>query len=296
MARAWSGTQHVVSVRDGHPSFTVLELNHQPGVGSAVHVVSSQQDPVGAVASDNLDAGLLTRLSQHYELSLVGMSACVGRPAQVVEARRRGVVGPGAVAGRFWVDRATHLVLRREVLDSAGAVTRSSAFVSLKMSAPVVPTELPLPVRATGRRLDEAALEELKQEGWPVIREMPEGMALFEARLHDETATELLQLAYSDGLSTMSLFVQRGQLAADPAGIAHRVGNGTVWVTSGSPERAVWSGGDHTWTLVSDAPSQTVAAALEALPHVASSRKDDGVPSRVWRGMSRVGRWLNPFD
>jgi len=119
---------------------------------------------------------------------------------------------------------------------------------------------------------------------------------LFEARLHDTGATPVLQLSYSDGLSTLSLFVQRGWLDGDPAGTARSLDGGTVWVEQGAPERVVWSGGEFTWTLVSDAASETVTEAVTALPHQLSVVDDDGVPERVWRGMARVGGWLNPFD
>jgi hypothetical protein len=89
--------------------------------------------------------------------------------------------------------------------------------------------------------------------------------------------------------------VQSGVVPAEPAGPPRPVdGGGTVWVTGGSPERMVWSGGGRTWTLLSDAPDSAVQAAVLALPHV-PTRVGDSAPRKVWRGMSVVGGWLNPF-
>jgi hypothetical protein len=70
----------------------------------------------------------------------------------------------------------------------------------------------------------------------------------------------------------------------------------TVWVSPGAAEQVVWSGGGRTWTLVSDAPQATIVRAVTALPHTQAGAVDDGLASRTWRGMSRVGSWLNPFE
>ncbi|MGZ6791942.1 MAG: sigma-E factor regulatory protein RseB domain-containing protein [Mycobacteriales bacterium] len=300
---AWSGTQRVVSSRGGEARFTLLQVQHRPGTGSTVRLLSS---PAGAVAADVLDQRLLDVLARHYDLRLDRDARCTGRQARVVEALRPGATGSGAVAGRFWVDRATGLVLRRDVLDEAGAVVRSSAFTALQVGrAAIGSTGSTAPtgevVRPTGERLTAAALARLERDGWPVARQLPSGseqagMDLFEARLHEGLAGDVLQLSYSDGLSTTSLFVQKGALPRRHAGAPEPVAGGTVWVSSGPTERMVWAGDGRTWTMVSDAPDTMVRDAVDVLPHDEASVQADGVLARAWRGMSRVGAWLNPFD
>lgn len=299
-SRSWVGVQHVVSVRGGFPTLTVLRLSHQPGVGSRVRVLSPAGTDAANIAADQpSDGRMLALLGEHFDLTIAGQGLCAGRRAVIVEARRRGVRGPAAVAGRFWIDSTSGLVLRREVLDTAGSVIRTAAFVQMATSPPR-PTAVPTAeqvVRPTGKLLSAAELADLEAEGWPVPRTITSApFDLFEARLHEGGATPVLQLSYSDGLSTLSLFVQRGWLDGEPAGTARSMGGGTVWVEQGAPERVVWSGGGFTWTLVSDAPSETVTEAVAALPHSPPAVGDDGVPDRVWRGMARVGGWLNPFD
>lgn len=295
-SRTWSGTQHVVSVRDGQPTFSVLRITHRPGDGSVVQVLAGRGGAgEGTAVADVLDSRLLALLAAHYDLSVRGTTRCAGHEAVLVEAHRPGLRGATALAGRFWVDRDTHLVLRREVMDTAGAVVRSSSLVDVSLTAaPTTPGAVP--VRATGTRLDRGALGSLEQEGWPVLEQLPGGLELLEARLHDSDGAEVLQLSYSDGLSTLSLFAQEGELGRTPPGTAHRMDHGTVWVDAGSPERVVWSSAGRTWTLVSDAPTSTVVDTVSALPHEAAAVTADGTASRLWRGMSRVGGWLNPFD
>ena len=46
----------------------------------------------------------------------------------------------------------------------------------------------------------------------------------------------LEQLSYSDGLSTLSLFVQEGSLPADTGGTLSEIGGSLVHVTSSAPD------------------------------------------------------------
>lgn len=296
--RTWSGIQHVISTRSGEPHVAVLQVHHSPEQGSTVEALASQGS---AIAPDVLDESLLSLLASHYDLRVAGSGACAGHRARVVEVLRPGQSGPTALAGRFWVDDATGLVLRRDVLDDGGLVVSSSAFLSLTVgSREAVPVSFSADppsagvMHATGQRLDDTGLQVLVAQGWPVSRDLPFGMDMFEARMHDSALGDVLQLSYSDGLSTLSLFVQKGELPSVTPGIPQSLG-GQVWVSPGTTERVVWSGGGRTWTLVSDAPDATVDSAVLALPH-APAQQADGMFARTWRGMSRVGAWLNPFD
>jgi sigma-E factor negative regulatory protein RseB len=249
------------------------------------------------LAAPSLDRALLRVLAGAYELRVAGPGRCTGREADVVEARRP---AGGAVAGRFWLDRETGLLLRREVYDEQGRRVLSSAFVDLQMTPAVVgasPT-----VRGSADRgspVSRSELESMREQGWHVPKELPGRFALFETRTRDHgedgSREQVLHLAYSDGLSTTSLFAQPGDLGAEPPeGFVRReVGGHPVWAKDGSPERLVWAGGGRVWTLVSDAPDSAVAAAVETLPHEALP--DTGARARIERGLSRLGSWLNPF-
>ena len=68
-----------------------------------------------------------------------------------------------------------------------------------------------------------------------------------------------------------------------------------MWEAPGEPERAVWAAEGRTWTLVSDADPVVVDEVIAMLPHAPRQVSADGLAPRVWRGMSRVGAWMNPF-
>ena len=275
----WSGTQYVTSWQEGRTTSAFVEVDHDPVAGSVVREDMPGATPV-AVPVDLLDTRLLDLLADRYALEVVRAEQCAGRPSRVVEASRP----DGSVAGRFWLDDASGVVVRRELLDNAGRTVRSAVFVDLTVAHSLVPVSYVAGVpqlRPTGERVDPG---ELRREGWPVQEALPGGLALYDARWHDA----VLQLSYSDGLSTTSVFVQRGRLR----GLATA---GPAPAALGGPERIVGSGAGMTWTVLSDGPSETAQAVAAALPHQRDPGVDDDVADRAWRGLARLGSWLDPF-
>lgn len=292
----WSGTQYVGSWRAGTQTAAVLEVSHRPGVGSTVSSAPqgapAAGDPASVVTPD-LDERLLTLLAEHYALAVADDAQCAGRPVHVVEARRRDVAGPGSVAGRFWLDEASGLVLRREVYDEAGMRLRSSAFVDITVTPPAVGDHDDLVGADRPDRGDPTA--GLPDRGWDPPRTLPDGLELFDAQLRDVAGGQVLHLAYSDGLTTLSLFAQRGSLRDRTwTGFRPERLDGTAaWVQPSAPERVVWQGQGQVFTVVSDADPTTVRAAVGALPRDPAPRQ--GLLARLERGLDRLGSWLNPF-
>lgn len=292
-SRSWSGTQYVSTWRAGRAGSAVLEVRHEPGHGTQVRLAPS----VGAAATSlsvpptKLDERLLRLLADRYELVVAGRATCSGRLAQVVEARRP----DGRVAGRFWLDSDSGLALRREVYDAAGSPMSSSAFVDVSVRGVAAPASA-LPLRLVGLASPTPDLAAVGSSGWRVPGELPGGYVLFEARRPAREGGQVLHLAYSDGLSTLSLFSQPGGMTGEPrAGYTARsVGDARVLVADDTPERMVWSGGGQVFTLVSGAAHEDLLAVVGALPHDRSAAT--GVRGRLGRGLARVGSWVNPFS
>jgi sigma-E factor negative regulatory protein RseB len=101
----------------------------------------------------------------------------------------------------------------------------------------------------------------------------------------------VLDLGYSDGLSMVSVFEQRGKLPATLAGWRKTKVNGHVVFALPDQRSLTWAGHGMVFTMVADAPSQTVDAVVGALPHDGPT----GFWKRMSRGMVRVASWVNPF-
>ena len=292
----YTGTQFVATWARSGTSSQLVELRHLPGVGTAVRVLGTSARPTGAafmLAGSAASAELAALLDSYDPRVVAGGARVAGRDATVVEVRSR--TGARRPAARFWIDDATGLMLRREVYDGRGRTWRASAFLDLTVGggapASAVPPEAPRPWPDLGA----AGLAWWRSQGADCPRRLPAGMTLLSARRTRAGSDQAVHLHYSDGLSSLSVFVQRGRLDAGALrGSTHRRWAGhDVWVADGEPAQISWTAGGMTYTVVADAPGDTTRAVVAGLPH---DRATDGARGgRMERGMSRVASWMNPF-
>ncbi|MBK5305858.1 MAG: hypothetical protein JJD92_04140 [Frankiaceae bacterium] len=290
--RVYSGTQYVSTWREDMATSSVAELSHTTAEGFVVRVLPTAGGEVDGTVTPatDLDPRLLHLLAEHYVLTLAGDDTWVGRSVRVVEARHP---GDGLVSGRFWIDVTSSLVLRRELFDRAGRLVRSSAFATLEVGPAALDVTS---ARFASDQLNPAGLDALRHDGWQIPSSLAGDLELFDARMRTHDGQRVLHLSYSDGLSALSLFVQRGRLGAArvPGFTKQKLGRSAVWVRPSSPERVVWGGGGRVFTLLSDAPPDATRAAVTVLPHDKAQRT--GVLARIGRGLARLASWLNPFD
>jgi len=266
------------------------------------------QSPEGVLG---VTAPLIGLLKSHYLVAYAGSGSADNRTAQVVEAWR----SDGSIAARFWLDDATKLPLEREVFDTAAHVIGQDVFIDVSFTAPGGPEGVPGDSRAPGASPQQAAAKSasarvsasppgpwtdpfsrrqllaLRDGGWQVPAELPGGLSLFTgAKTRAETGA-VLDLGYSDGLSMVSVFEQRGKLPATLPGWRKTKAGGHVVFALPDQRLLTWAGHGMVFTMVADAPSQTVDAAVGALPHDGPA----GFWKRMSRGMVRVASWVNPF-
>jgi sigma-E factor negative regulatory protein RseB len=303
--RSYWGTEYVCAWTQGSQATSVVEVQHSAGTGTLVRVQPSvaapggelqepeqadQPAPIDPLAVSAVEGGPLDLLRRNYVLSLAAPDATTAE----VQARRR----DGTMAATFWIDKRTGLALRREVFDSAGRLVRASAFVELHLGGVMPAANTPMPSVATAARetpLDGAQVAQLRQVGWLLPTQLPGGMVLYDVRSQGTDADTIVHLSYSDGLSTVSVFVQRGRLATHAlSGWSQARMGGTVYVHDyGLGRRVTWNGHGRVYTVVADAPPTAVAALVASLPHGEHHR---GLFARLRHGLARVGSWLNPFS
>lgn len=286
---SYSGTQFVSAWSSDGTTSQVLEVSHSP------------QEPLD---SSILGGGAVELITRYYSLSTAAPARVAGRVADVVEAFRPGS-GPGDVpVARFWLDRDTGLVLRREVYDRAGRRVRASAFIdlafvdlALREAARVDAVRAPAAgARAWPTVLDAAAVERMRTSGWNCPSELPGPLPLVDARRGGDSR-EIVHLSYADGIASISVFQQRGSLDRDRLrGYRHETVDGREqWVSAEVPRRVVWATGGTVYTVVADAPERTVDRTVEML-HAAAGEGAGGPADRLGRGLDRLGSWFNPFE
>jgi sigma-E factor negative regulatory protein RseB len=240
---------------------------------------------------------LVKLLESHYVVIYAGSASADNRAAQVVEAWR----ADGSLAARYWLDSATKLPLERQVFDTTAHVINQGVFVNVQFGqAPAegpamafVPGQVADPAATSwSSRLPPAKLLSLQQQGWRVLPALPGDLILFTGGETDTASGRVLDLGYSDGLYVVSLFEQHGKLAAKLPGWQKVVVGGRIVDTAVPSRRSfTWAGDGLVYTLIADAPSQTVATVVGALPY----DKPPGFWNRMSRGLAKLAGLVNPF-
>lgn len=289
--RSVSGPDTIVSDVWHKAGLTVTQTSDTAMVAGGQPYVSYDADNRSAEGVFGVTKTLVSLLGGHYVALYRGTSLAVGRTALVVELRR----ADGSLAARFWLDKKTMVPLRREVYDTSAELISQDAFVQVQFGALTRP---PAAVAAAKRPAGSAwaavtapaqLVGELNRKGWRLPGALPGGLPLYAATRSKSGAGQVVQLGYSDGLSVVSLFVQRGGLAQKPAGwqqsslLGHQVyvaGHSIIWAASG-----------FVYTMIADAPPRVVAQVVASLPQNAAP----GVLGRIRHGLARLVAIFNPF-
>ena len=295
---AYRGTRMVSAWGVTGTTTVVLEVRHVPGQGTTLRVrgAGSSSSSVTFLAQREvrgrnwatLEGSPLGLLINNYALTVTGYDRVAGRRAAVVAATRNDVA-----TATFWVDRSTGLLVRREVYDAEGRLVRVSAFVDVRIQQPRLlaraPARMPQPDAVT---MSVASLSRLSGRGWHCPRRLPDGFRITDVR-RVRTESAAVQASYSDGLSTVSVFEQRGAL--DPAAVRGfrrtSVSGTVVYVRYGLPTYVTWASDGSVYTAVTDAPMTYLPRLVEAYP---SAPEPTGFWDRVWRGSGRLLGWLAP--
>ena len=252
--------------------------------------LSSDEDGRAPEGVLGVTVPLVQLLETHYVVAYAGAGSAGDRTAQVVEARR----ADGSLAARFWLDDATKLPLEREVFDPTANVISRDVFINVRFAKQgTAPASVPAdPQELWTDPFSQAQLLALRARGWLVPAQLPGGLSLYTGAETVANAGTVLDLGYSDGLSVISVFEQRGHLPASLAGWRKTTVAGHVIFVAEPDQRSLtWSGRGMVYTVVADAPTETVSAVVGALPH----DKPPGFWKRMTRGLVRLASWVNPF-
>ena len=292
-----SNTVQVISRGDAG-----LELRTVPSDSSAAPVTLTSVESEHSSRID--DADLVQLLANRYALRGWKDQWYGGRSAKVVEAVDASMLIAGQSAGptvggagsaadgelagvvaRWWIDEQTSLILGQETFDGRGNLVTSSRLTDLRFGQLSEDTvALPASPARTTTTLTLSRAAELRKNGWICVDRLA-GLQLQRIRTDGPSDPDLVQLIYSDGLTTISVVEQRGRLDDAPAGSTRNETLG-AWVTAGMPSTATWSSNDVVLTVVTDGSPVTLTAAVAALPHQAF--RGQTTIERVRAGWSRL--------
>jgi outer membrane lipoprotein-sorting protein len=207
------------------------------------------------------EASQVEPIPENYVARLLGTDQVAGRPAYLLALLPKAE----GVTRRFWVDRATGLVLKSEEADAERGVYFTSTFTRITFGP--LPPEIFRFHRPAGVRVVEIAgeprplvrLSELSRAvGFPTVAaaELPAGFRYRGGGVSRFGGLVAAVLWYSDGATTVSLFqLPSSRMANPPGGETLRVGNTLVRVhTAGYLRVAVWERGGVRFAAVGSVP------------------------------------------
>jgi len=207
-----------------------------------------QREPVAEFPA--LPPSVGPRALENYEIQTLESDRVAGHSTDVLMLKPRDL---HRYAQRLWADHDTGLLLRNDVLGPGGEVLESSAFTDLqiggKLSAAAVlrPMKQLAGYRVLRPRTERAQIE---TEGWQLVRPVPGfGLVSCTKRPLAETGAPVLQSVFSDGLTHVSVFIERYDAQRHKQPLATGLG---------ATHTLMSRHGDWWFTVVGEVPMATV--------------------------------------
>lgn len=163
----------------------------------------------------------LANLAEHYQIRMQGEARIAGIDSRMIRLDAKDTWRHGHL---FWVDTASGLLLRADVLDERGQSLESMAFTELRIGTPEKQVSLKSSHAEAGAIKDswtvrQAKLSELRDDGnWVFRADLPgfrRQAAMRRSIARDHLAMqEVLHWVYSDGLAAFSVFISPNSQAA----------------------------------------------------------------------------------
>jgi sigma-E factor negative regulatory protein RseB len=219
-------------------------------------------------------------VNEFYNIEALTRTKVLGHPARVIMVTPKDQYRFGY---RLWLDEATAMPLKTQLCDSHGQVIEQILFARLDMPENIPDSELAPSVRTEGMRwVRQGATPDSAPPALSAYRasELPPGfhLTVSGAQTLGGASVPATHLVYSDGLATVSVFVEaehggkpgsdeKSNAAAEPPmeGLA-RVGSGFAFSTMVQ---------GHQVTAVGEVPAQTV----EFIAHSVKSYGGSDLPA-----------------
>lgn len=151
-------------------------------------------------------------IPDHYTVRATGLDRVAGHKADVVEIHPRDSLRFGY---RIWSEKKTGLVVKLQTLGGQGQVLEQVAFTELQLDAPVSMDKLSKLMKGThGYEVHRPVLRKTtaEAEGWR-LKEVVPGFQSMSCHTRESadgagTASHPMQWVFSDGLASVSLFVE----------------------------------------------------------------------------------------
>jgi len=199
-------------------------------------------------------------IADFYGVKVVGKGRVAGFDTDVIQLMPRDAMRFGY---RIWTEKRTGLLTKLQTVDSDGKVVEQSAFSELQLDAPVKVQSLSQMMNTpAGYRLEKAQVERTtpQAEGWTLKNPVPGFKPTSCNRRVIAGSERTLQWTFSDGLATVSLFIEPYDAKRDA-----QEGTMALGATYTLTRRLADPSGDWWLTAVGEVPARTLEAFAQSL-------------------------------
>jgi sigma-E factor negative regulatory protein RseB len=188
-------------------------------------------------------------LKSNYVVTSPASGRVMGRSARLVTVEPRDEYRYGY---RLWLDQESAMPLKSELCDAQGRTIEQVVFSDLQLP-PTIADEMLQPSMSTEGfrwvRQERPRVVPPQTGGWVVVHP-PQGFRLTITRIQTIAGSPVRHLVFSDGLASVSVFIESRPTSAEKPGLA-RVGTAHAFSTEVQ---------DHRVIAVGEVPASTVRA------------------------------------
>lgn len=222
-------------------------------------------------------------LEAYYDISTGPVSKVLERKAQLVTVQPRDEYRYGY---RLWLDVETAMPLKSQLFDRQGRIVEQVAFAELALRERITDRDLQPSINTAGY---EWVRHEIRRRttgqdtiGWQ-MRNLPPGFKLQLTRLQPVVGSNIpvKHLVYSDGLATVSVFIEVMNDSSDIGSSLHRVGSAYAYHTETA---------GYQITAVGEVPASTVRSMVTSLSRQNSPNSNSSSKTAFSSSASAVAR------
>ncbi|MBS0454822.1 MAG: MucB/RseB C-terminal domain-containing protein [Proteobacteria bacterium] len=202
-------------------------------------------------------------IADFYNVKVVGKGRVAGFDTDVIQLMPRDSMRFGY---RVWTEKRSGLLTKLQTVDNEGKVVEQSAFSELQLDAPIKVQALSQMMGSTaGYRMEKSQAERTtaQAEGWGLKSPVPgfKPISCHRRVLGGAAGAEsMLQWTFSDGLATVSLFLEPFDARRDA-----QEGVMSLGATNTLTRRLATPSGDWWLTAVGEVPARTLEAFAQNL-------------------------------
>ncbi len=190
-------------------------------------------------------------VTENYRLEMLPRARLLGRTAQVIAVNPKDAYRFGY---RLWIDEGTALPLKSQLCDEKGNVVEQVLFANITLPESIPKSAVETQVNSDGLQWEKQPSPKQGAASfarlWRAIK-APPGFRLTatNSQMMEGSTSPVAHLVYSDGLASVSVFIEAKSPRNDPMNGLSRVGSAFAFSTTVR---------GHQVTAVGEVPAQTV--------------------------------------